>query len=620
MARLIHTSELSEVLLKSKGSWPLGEDLVLKRIGAKPWSELLIIREITVLKSLKGEIGPTLQAYRHREETTRPLESLKSILDILEDDGMVMTRVGTHDLSDVMHDLTQGEFNELLNQFFLELNHLHKLGFVHRDLKPSNIMMTQHSSQGILTYAGLIDFGLTLRINRKQNEKRALGGTAPYCHRSQLKGMEEIRAHPGQDWYAAGLSMMHTLLGGSHNTFEAVLAGGDTMSQLKPIMAGIWPRGPTSELISFFKLCASKDSNKAEQLDKLLKAGTEALYSLSDISSVSKEKTTGFQRNINNRPKRHDVLIIIDSTGSMQSQIEDLRNTFKEVVETYAKEIDLRVDLWCMGDYSLTDQGKDVVEPLGERMGRETFGEAAHLIKADRTQTDEAEAYEVALQFAYLTKEKNNGLSYWNPRLNSARTIVLVGDSYAHGWLQKKHNPWGKIINDAFGRKTPNGSRQGGDEGIRKLYEDFERRHKHYFSREIRNNERDATNNAVSQMENLDGRFGGKGRIKSGKGGAFDYRANYKKAVQKCVSQKFANVHTIAAGNNLVNHSFMKYIAMIGDGTYTHINNGELKHALAGIITLVDKASFDALKSDVARTDPRTQVLSAQTTFVLDSL
>jgi serine/threonine protein kinase len=601
MGRLIHTSDLSEVHLKTEGSWPRGEDQVQKQSGSKPWSELLITREIGVLENLNGVIGPKLISVTNNG------------------DGMIMSRVGTHDLSDIMHDLTKNEFNDLLNQFFSELIQLHKLGFVHRDLKPSNIMMTQKTSQGGLTYAGIIDFGLTLRINRKQNEKRALGGTAPYCHRSQLKGMEDIRAHPGQDWYAAGLSMMHTILGGSHTTFEAGLAGGDTMSQLRPIMAEIWPHGPTDQLLNFFQLCASSESNNPEKLDELLEDGIAAFRSLSALDSISKDNIAGFQRNIDKRPKRHDVLIIIDSTGSMESQIEDLRNTFQEVVETYAKEIDVRVDLWCMGDYSLSEEGKDVVEPLGERMRRETFGEAAHLIKADRTQTDEAEAYEVALQFAYLTKEINNQ-SHWNPRLKSTRTIVLVGDSYAHGWLQKKHNPWGKIINDAFGRKTPSGERQGGDMEIQKLYTDFERRHPHYFSRIIRNNEKDATDSAVEQMESLDGRFGGRGKIKAGRGGGFANRANYEKAVKKCVSQKLAHVHTIAAGNNLVNHSFMKYIAMIGDGTYTHIKDGELKHALAGIITMVDKKSFDLLAEDVNRTDPKTQVLSAQTTFVLDSL
>ena len=108
------------------------------------------------------------------------------------------TRKGTHDLSDVGHDLKIAEFAEIITNLVCEIDSIHKTGYVHRDIKPGNVMVTQNS-KGAKTYAGIVDFGMALKINRRQDEEGVAGGTKPFCHRVQFEPLE--RAHPGLDWY-----------------------------------------------------------------------------------------------------------------------------------------------------------------------------------------------------------------------------------------------------------------------------------------------------------------------------------------------------------------------------------------------------------------------------------
>ena len=78
-------------------------------------------------------------------------------------------RKGTHDLSDVGHDLLIGEFFEILVNLAIQISEIHNNGYVHRDIKPGNIMISQKSSGK--AFAGIVDFGMTLKINRKQDEE-----------------------------------------------------------------------------------------------------------------------------------------------------------------------------------------------------------------------------------------------------------------------------------------------------------------------------------------------------------------------------------------------------------------------------------------------------------------
>ena len=319
------------------------------------------------------------------------------------------------------------------------------------------------------------------------------------------------------------------------------------------------------------------------------------------------------------RPVRHDVLIIIDGTGSMAGEIDNLRTSFGEVIDKYAEGLDLRLDVWSLGDYT-THAGMPII-PLGARMRHKTFRDIAKEIKADRGQTkSEAEAYEVALQYAYLGHHVSQPTA-WQPRTDAHRTIILVGDSYPHGWIARKNNEWGQVIYQAF--ICPEAER---DAALGEKINTFQRRHPQEGSRDVRRKEENAHKAAHQNRATLDPGYGDKGHVNV-PGVVFDKRPNVRRGLERCVERRKATIHTIASGTNLVNHAFMKFAAMMGNGTYTHIRGGELKHALAGIFTSrSDK--FHELKNDVesqgqphkSTTSPHSSTIQRYIRMILRSL
>ena len=332
-----------------------------------------------------------------------------------------------------------------------------------------------------------------------------------------------------------------------------------------------------------------------------------------------------FQTAINQRPKRHDVLLIIDNTGSMAPHVQQVKGAFDEIAALVHGRIDLRVDLWSLGDYSSGEKGQKAVIPLGKRMRPDTFQQSLNQMDANREQNDEAEAYEVALQLAYLENPKE----MWIPRKSTTRSIVLVGDAYAHGWIEK-YGPWGTIVSQARGKyNKTTGDREEPNQSIKKLYDDFCRRHPHYMTNEIQNSERDAYKKAFEQIGRHDQKIKKEGeKHVYVQGEIFPQRPNYRKAIERCVEQKKATIHTIGSGSNLVSSSFMKYVALQGKGTYTHVgggggglgNDSELIIALKGIFASVDAKIFRDLEKETLEHNPNTQALNSITTFVIDSM
>jgi hypothetical protein len=595
---MVHSSEMSLVQYESTGVWPKNDDLVYKAAGSKPGSNHILARESSVLNDLAGKVGPKL-------------------IETAADGTLKMTRLGTHDLSDVMHDLRPQDVQPVISEFIHQVNDVHQLGYVHRDIKPGNLVLKMNRLR-IYGVVGLVDFGMSLRINRKQDEKAAIGGTEPYSHPTQLdQKFKSMRAHPGQDWYALGRSILHLAIGGNHGTLRAFIDGCSksdidaAISEIERHWSGTLP-SPLAELIRF---SVKPESATEAALDSLETLGQSCVSQISRLKqSPDGNGQVGFQKNARARPKRHDILFIIDSTGSMVSEITDLKSALKEVVGDIATQIDLRIDLWSMGDYGRADSDSSSVIPLGERMRGDTFKHAVNFIDANRDQHDEAEAYEVALQKAYEGNSKF--AASWCPRKNTLRTIVLIGDAYAHGWL--KRNYWASHFGRAYkGQDAWKGKpAKPPDPALQKEFEDFQRRHEIYISKE----NRDAEAAAFRQAKQSAGKdeFGGWGHVEV-KGERHQHRPNFEKAIAQCVNQKGANIHTISAGKNRVNHSFMKYVAMKGGGSYTHIEPGELKLALTALMALADPAAFDEFESKVRGDNPQTQALYSITQFKIDS-
>ena len=597
---LVHSSTMSDVYYRSDSNE------IEKHRGSRNGSEVILDREAQVLQALDGRVGPKFVSY----------DSAQKVL--------VMSRLGTHDLSDAIHDLPKNFIPHLVKRFMNDVQTIHDIGYVHRDIKPGNVMVNL-DHRGVASYAGLVDFGMTLISNRKQNEDLALGGTPPYTHPTQSeKEFKEMRCHPGQDWYAVALTISHILIGGSVDAFDASLKKDAAVNAIQSVItqAKIVFGADKTALLSFLSEALKPGSLRQESLPALFRLGTEALQELNSFSPP--EFTTrnpggiAFQPNASTRPKRHDVVLIVDATGSMKSKIDRLRNTFEEIAELIKGRIDLRVDLWSLGDYSRGDDGQSSVQFLGQRMRSETFQRSLEYLEANRGQEDEAEAYEMALQYAYLRQPK----SFWSPRKETQRTIIVVGDSYAHGWLQK-WSPWGTVIAGATGKKDRNTGVKGPpDPEIKQMFDDFKRRHEIYMTWERNKKEEAAYKKAFAQLESRDTVRKNEGGHAPVKGEVVSNRANWRRAITKCTEEKNATIHTVGVSRNYVSSSFLKYVAMYGNGTYTELgdDDGDLVIILKGIFTSVDPKIFRDLEKDTILTNPTTQALSSITTFVIDSL
>ena len=143
---------------------------------------------------------------------------------------------------------------------------------------------------------------------------------------------------------------------------------------------------------------------------------------------------------------RHDILLIVDETNSLASQMDKIKQTLDDVVAEFDGAMDLRVDLWAVRDYSRADTGataEDTVRKVAYRLTPRAMAFAIDEIAADAPQHDEAEAYEMAFEEALGYEHIIDRPSLWFPRGNTTRTVILAGDAYAHGWLRKNWwAPW----------------------------------------------------------------------------------------------------------------------------------------------------------------------------------
>ena len=95
--------------------------------------------------------------------------------------------------------------------------------------------------------------------------------------------------------------------------------------------------------------------------------------------------------------------------------------------------IDLRVDLWSLGDYSVDGEGQGLF--IWERMRPDTFQQSLNAMQANREQHDEAEAYEVALQKAYLHSPRTFCLENQRPEVS----FWLGTLTHMVGWRSTTH-------------------------------------------------------------------------------------------------------------------------------------------------------------------------------------
>ena len=598
---LLHYSAISSVRLEQRN----GIDIISKSSSTHPHSIRSLEREFNALTDLKKR-GIDFGLLPDQSNDFNVNE--KSIL---------FKRKGTHDLSDLGHDLTVAEFFYIVANLSQDINQIHSKGYVHRDIKPGNIMVSQ-DAKGRKEYAGLVDFGMALRINRIQNEEGTAGGTRPFYHPSQLD--KDERATPGQDWFGLALTCLYFM----RPSIESMEA--EINSSLNGVVIDFNQiAGISQKTVSLDDLHQIINSNFFQHLTSLIVSATSTNSNLIDLTNAGKGLAEAAQpflelnspQTIINRDQslpmsghgviKHDLLLIIDETNSLASEIDRIKSTIEDTVSEFDGTMDLRVDLWTVRDYARRDVSSSIkhqtVRKVGYRLTARTMAHAIDEIAADAVQHDEAEAYEMAFEEALGNKsQKVKRPSRWIPRLNTTRSVVLAGDAYAHGWLRK--NWWAGFYGEC---KT--------NEKYKLLKTNFQTRHPNALSRNDaekaelerrRGIEISKTDEFGSQVE----------KVPDGMGGT-QYRPNLQKVVERLRDSKKTTIHTICLGNDIVSKSYMKFVALHGDGVMIE-GKGDFADALIGIIASPDPLLYKKILSRNSISQTAVQNLTPLTTFVLN--
>tara|TARA_B110000914_G_scaffold219348_2_gene227885 strand:- start:144 stop:1937 length:1794 start_codon:yes stop_codon:yes gene_type:complete len=574
---LLHKSELSEVRLN------LQQTEVKKSAGRNQKAIDCLKREFTALSDLTRR-GLNFGLIS-RDET---------------DMSLTLQRQGTHDLSDIGIDLNLREYFLMLQKLALTIESIHDAGYVHRDIKTGNVLMKKTASEHI--FANVIDFGLCLRINRKQIDSAAAGGTRVFAHSSQFN--KDFAAHPGQDWYSFAMVAL-TLLEDTPLAIEARLKstqGGLDFSHIDWSNQFSTPKTTTyiSQLADLIRSATELTAEDLPDFTELIRCAealmtsikTMALqFKLSNYKSIHRAEEVRLLdlpvRTSTSGIKAHDVLIIIDETGSIASQMVQLKQVLQDSMDTFTNRLNLRVDLWAVRDYGRgSNQAEPTVRKIGYRLVGETLKEAVDDLRADATQHDFAEAYEMAFEQAY--KGAKQCKAEWLPRKNSKRTVILAGDAYAHGWLRKPWLPFffadiKKSRGDDLERNTH-------------LKTKFTELHPSAFNRNDEDRQERDSLIAVQKEQKLDD-YGNQEQDVPGRGGRIQKRPNLQRAVERLRDYQSCSVNTIGLSSDVVSEYYMKFTAMLGDGVFMG-GNDNIGQKLVGILALADEKLLANLQSN----------------------
>jgi hypothetical protein len=131
----------------------------------------------------------------------------------------IVTRYfGSHKLADVMATANNRGKQILISELIKKVNAIHGAGWVHRDLKPDNIMVDKRP-KGDHRFAEIIDYGIAMKVNRRQKEVHNTAGTAFFGHNSQKD--TTFNASTGQDWFAMARIIALIIRGTDIDTLDA---------------------------------------------------------------------------------------------------------------------------------------------------------------------------------------------------------------------------------------------------------------------------------------------------------------------------------------------------------------------------------------------------------------
>ena len=116
----------------------------------------------------------------------------------------------------------------------------------------------------------------------------------------------------------------------------------------------------------------------------------------------------------------------------------------------------------------------------------------------------------------------------------------------------------------------------------------------------------ESTDQFGSQVEDVPNSSGGKQK-----------RPNLRKVVERLRDKKNCTIHTISLGDDTVSKSYMKFVALLGNGV-TIDGRNDFVDALIGIIASPDKNLYKQLLNRQSLSQSTKENLTPLTTFSLD--
>jgi len=131
---------------------------------------------------------------------------------------IVIRYFGSYKLGDGIESMNdKGKIN-IISKLIERVVKIHKVGWVHRDLKPDNILI-DYRKNGDHRFVAIIDYGIAMKINRKQSETYNTAGTIFFGHSTQK--VLNFNASTGQDWFSLARIFALLLRGTTIDSLDA---------------------------------------------------------------------------------------------------------------------------------------------------------------------------------------------------------------------------------------------------------------------------------------------------------------------------------------------------------------------------------------------------------------
>jgi serine/threonine protein kinase/WD40 repeat protein len=185
---------------------------------------------IVTLNKLTDEVTKVPRSTEQHEMFYQEIKNMKHLeskgfdVGLIDyDDGSnpkIVTRyMGPSKLAEQYQTLNNRGKKKLIVDLVEEVAQIHKSGMVHRDLKPDNILIDARPRDGNHQFDAIIDFGIAMKINRKQSEIYNTAGTKFFGHSSQKD--VNFNASTGQDWFSLARIFALILRGKSIDSLNA---------------------------------------------------------------------------------------------------------------------------------------------------------------------------------------------------------------------------------------------------------------------------------------------------------------------------------------------------------------------------------------------------------------